>query len=69
VLPRAREIASDLAAAPREAYTRIKHQLRAPVLARIAEVVESGRDPILEGWIGAEGRRAASALLESEREG
>jgi len=68
VLPRAREIASDLAAAPREAYARIKRQLRAPVLAHIGEVVESGRDPILEGWISAEGRRAATALLESERE-
>jgi hypothetical protein len=30
-------------------------------------VVESGRDPIIEGWIGAEGRRAAAALIESER--
>jgi enoyl-CoA hydratase len=68
VLPRAREIASDLAAAPREAYARIKRQLRAPVLAHIGEVVESGRDPILEGWISAEGRRASTALLESERE-
>jgi enoyl-CoA hydratase len=68
VLPRARGIASDLAAAPPEAYARIKRQLRAQVLAHIEEVVESGRDPILEGWISAEGRRAASALLESERE-
>jgi enoyl-CoA hydratase len=67
VLARAREIASELAAAPREAYARIKRQLRAPVLARIAEVVGTGRDPIAEGWIGAEGRRAAAALLESER--
>jgi enoyl-CoA hydratase len=69
VLPRAREIAGELAAAPREGYARIKRQLRAPALARIAEAVESGRDPVLQGWIGEEGRRAADALLESERGG
>jgi enoyl-CoA hydratase len=68
VMPRARGIASDLAAAPPEAYARIKRQLRAQVLAHIEEVVESGRDPVLEGWISAEGRRASTALLESERE-
>jgi enoyl-CoA hydratase len=68
VLPRAREIASDLAAAPPEGYARIKRQLRAEVLAHVEEVVESGRDPVLDGWISAEGRRAATALLESERE-
>jgi enoyl-CoA hydratase len=68
VLPRAREIASGLAAAPSETYARIKRQLRAPVLAQIAEVVESGRDPVVEDWIGAEGRQAATALLESARE-
>lgn len=63
LLPRALEVASELAALPRGAYARIKQQLRGRALARIAEVIASGADPVLDGWITSEAAPAAARVL------
>ena len=63
VVPRALDVARDLAALPRSAYASIKRQLRAPALARIADVLATGSDPLVEGWLGAETASAASEVL------
>ncbi len=59
VLHRATEVARALSLLPSEAYARTKAQLRGPVLdAALAEP-----DPLLEGWVGAEGADAAASIL------
>jgi enoyl-CoA hydratase len=67
VLPRARAVAADLAAIPREAYARIKRQLRERTLAEIEAILRTGRDPMLEGWLGAETRTASASLLRGRQ--
>ena len=66
VLPRALEVARDLADIPRDAYARIKRQLRAEAIARIEDVNARGTDPMLEGWLGSESAGAAAAVLRGE---
>ncbi len=69
VLPRAREVGLYLASIEAGAYGRIKRQLRAGPLERIAATVSSGEDPLAASWIDGEGREAARDLLASRREG
>lgn len=64
VVPRALEIATDLAALPGDTYSRIKRQLRAETVARIEQIVSSGADPMLAAWLGVETASASRALLE-----
>ena len=68
LLPRALEMAQELAALPRDAYARIKRQLRGRALERIAQVVARGDDPLLAAWIGEETAPAAARVL-GDREG
>ena len=63
VVPRALDVARDLAALPRSAYASIKRQLRAPALTRIADVLATGSDPLVERWLGAETASAAAKVL------
>lgn len=63
VLARAREVALDLASAPRTAYARVKHQLRAETDALIDRLLASDSDPMLDSWLADDTRAAASALL------
>lgn len=63
VLPRAIDVARDLANLPREAYARIKHQLRAAPLADIEEIVAQGSDPMLDSWLTGDARTASANLL------
>jgi len=63
VITRALNVARELAALPRSAYASIKRQLRAPALARIAEVLATGADPLLEGWLGVETAPATAEVL------
>jgi enoyl-CoA hydratase len=63
VVPRALEVARDLATIPRVAYGRIKRQLRAETLARIEPGAADGTDPLLDDWLGPDTREAAAALL------
>ena len=66
VFPRAREVADHLAELPTAAYERVKKQLRGPALAEIRPVVEEGRDPLLEGWVGDEASEAAARTLRGD---
>jgi enoyl-CoA hydratase len=63
VLDRAVAVATELGALPADTYARTKHQLRAPTLARIDEVLATGSDPMLARWITAETGPAAAATL------
>jgi len=63
VLSRALDVARELAALPRSAYASIKRQLRAPALDRIAEVLATGTDPLLEAWLGPDTASAAAGVL------
>jgi enoyl-CoA hydratase/carnithine racemase len=67
VLARALAVARDLAEVPREAYGRIKRQLRAETLARIEECIERESDPLLAGWLSKETAPAAQAMLARTR--
>jgi enoyl-CoA hydratase len=64
VLPRALEVATEMAALPRGTYTQVKRQLRGPTIYAIDRALAGGAgDPVLSMWIGDETRAAAAALL------
>ena len=63
VLPRALEVARELAALPRASYARIKRQLRADALDRIERALATGADPLLDGWLTSETAPAAAEVL------
>ena len=63
------DVARDLAGMPREAYARIKRQLRAKAIASIEETVASGGDPALESWITADAPAASAAQLRRHGDG
>jgi enoyl-CoA hydratase len=63
VLSRAKEVAMDLGAIPRDAYAQIKLQLRGNTIRRIQQVIDEGSDPLLKMWIKEEGRIASTELL------
>jgi enoyl-CoA hydratase len=63
VLTRAVAVARDLASMPRDAYARIKRQLRGPAFARIEAIAVGQADPMLAGWLGTETATAAASVL------
>lgn len=64
LLNQAIEFAQDLGSMPREAYGRIKRQLRDEPLRRMQTAIETGNDPLLKMWITDEGRSASAEHLE-----
>jgi enoyl-CoA hydratase len=64
VLPRALEVAHDLASMPGAAYAITKRDLRGPVVERVRGIIEAGTDPLLAGWMTAGGEDAARAVLD-----
>jgi enoyl-CoA hydratase len=66
VLSRAKEVAIDLGAMPRDAYAQIKRQLRGKAIRRIQQVIDEGSDPLLNKWIKEEGKIASSKLLANK---
>jgi enoyl-CoA hydratase len=60
VLDRALEVANELAALPRDAYARVKRQVRARALAELEGI---DQDPLLDGWITDETSGASAAVL------
>jgi len=66
VLPRALEVARDMATIPCDAYRRIKHQVRAGALARLEEIVASRSDPMLDAWVSPDAASASAAVLRGE---
>lgn len=67
VLERACELASDLAGIPADAYARIKHQFRRAAIDELQTILESGSDPMLDVWLGAETGTASADLLSERR--
>lgn len=63
LLAQARALATDLAGIPRDAYARIKHQLRGDTIAANRTVVEGGRDPLADTWLSRDASAASAALL------
>lgn len=63
VMPRALEVADELAALPPATFARVKRDLRGPVLEHVERIVEKGSDPALEAWLSDETRAAAAAIL------
>ena len=61
LLPRALEVARELASMPASAYARIKQQLRGPTVEAIAAAADV--DPLLGGWLGDETAGASKELL------
>jgi enoyl-CoA hydratase len=53
-VPRALEVAAELAALPPAAYAQIKHQLRGDTIAASRAVLAGESDPLLRGWLGDE---------------
>lgn len=68
LLERAAEVARDLAQIPRDAYRRIKRQLRASAIRALDEIVQTERDPMLDTWL-APGAADSSAKLLRRRSG
>jgi enoyl-CoA hydratase len=65
VLPRAIELAADLAALPRGTYTQVKMQLRGQTIAALERALEEG-DPLLGGWVGGDTGAAAAGILRRD---
>jgi enoyl-CoA hydratase len=61
VVPRALEVAAAYAALPRDAYTRVKRQLRGSAIEAIERAVAD--DPMSEGWLSGESAGAAAGIL------
>jgi enoyl-CoA hydratase/carnithine racemase len=67
VLPRAVEVATELASLPRGTYTQVKRQLRGPVIEAIDRALAGGAgDPVLATWVSNETGSAAAGLLGSD---
>lgn len=69
VLPRAIEMAADLASIPKEAYRVIKDQLRGETVAWIRAMTEKGSDPLLRSWLAPGSLDAAAAVLRGGKAG
>ncbi|HVE67625.1 MAG TPA: enoyl-CoA hydratase/isomerase family protein [Solirubrobacteraceae bacterium] len=68
VVPRALEVAYELAALPRFAYGEIKRQLRGPGLAAAERALADADDPATgAGWLSEETAAAAAATLRGEK--
>jgi enoyl-CoA hydratase len=59
VLPRALEVAGELATLPAQAYELVKRQLRGPTI----DAIRSDEDPLLGSWTGLETGEAARSVL------
>ena len=62
-VPRALEVARELAALPQSAYAQIKYQLRGDTIAATREVLANESDPLLGGWLSDETRGASASAL------
>lgn len=66
VLARALEVAEDLASMPREAYGRVKLQVRGETIAALEELERSDSDPMLKQWIDPAAAAASKRVLEGD---
>jgi enoyl-CoA hydratase len=63
LLPRAKEMAEEMAALPRVAYAKIKRHLRAAALAKIEDALVNQTEPMLNAWLDDETAQASAAVL------
>jgi len=63
VLPRALDVAQDLASMPSEGYARIKQQFRAQAIAQIEKLNAEQSDPMLTSWVNDEAAAASESIL------
>jgi enoyl-CoA hydratase len=66
VLPRALEVARELATIPRGAYAAVKGQLRAETMGRLRGIVDGVADPLLASWLGHETATASRTLVRKK---
>src|SRR3954449_1251492 len=66
VLPRALEVASEMAQLPRSAYPGVKQQLRRETLEVLEAVVGGRADPVAVGWVSSEAASASAAILDRD---
>jgi enoyl-CoA hydratase len=67
VLPRAVEVATEMAALPRSSYGVVKRQLRGPAIDALERALGSGAgDPAMSAWVGAETATAAANILKRD---
>ena len=64
LLPRAIEVAQEMAALPHSVYGRIKRELRGAALARIEDAISNRKEPMLDSWLNAETRAASVEALK-----
>lgn len=64
LLPRAIEVAQEMAALPHSIYGRIKRELRRAALARIEDAISNRKEPMLDSWLSAETRVASAEALK-----
>jgi len=64
LMPRAIEIAQEMAALPHSIYGRIKRDLRGAALARIKDAISNRKEPMLDSWLSDETRAASAEALK-----
>jgi enoyl-CoA hydratase len=64
LLPRAIEVAREMAALPRSTYRRIKNSLRSQALALIHDAINNRNEPMLGSWLSEETRVASAEALK-----
>jgi enoyl-CoA hydratase len=69
LLDRAIALAEELAALPRVAYARVKHQVRAETIERTRAAAATDHDPMLDVWLGSDATAAAAAALRDRTPG
>ncbi len=65
LLNHAVEKAAACATLPQPAFRQIKHQLRRPVFDACRSALESGHDPLSDGWLSKETLAAATRVLQA----
>lgn len=66
LLPRAIEVAHEMSELPHTVFARIKRDLKATALARIADALSNRKEPMLESWLSIETRAASAEALKRE---
>jgi enoyl-CoA hydratase len=66
VLPRALDVARDMARIPADAYRRIKVQIRNDAIVRLEELNAGEDDPMLASWLSPESAAAAAGVLRGD---
>ena len=69
LLPRAIEVATEMASLPHTIYGRVKLRLRAEALAQIDDAISNRNEPMLDSWLDVETSDAAAKALKPGNSG